>query len=138
MSVCLFVRLSVCSSVCLSVCQPVCPSVCPYPEKRNHFSFVNISPTLVIDTSMERSSRVLQHRNSNFLSKKFEIEFLLSTSGMHRRPFEDRHLVYEAYQQLANENIKKNTSVQNFFIFFIQLSLFFYFEYQKRNLFQNS
>ena len=27
----------------------------------NHHSFVNISPTLVIDTSMERSSRVLQH-----------------------------------------------------------------------------
>ena len=27
----------------------------------NHLSFVNISPTLVIDTSMERSSRVLQH-----------------------------------------------------------------------------
>ena len=36
-------------------------SVCPYPEKRNHHSFVNISPTLVIDASMERSSRVLQH-----------------------------------------------------------------------------
>ena len=29
----------------------------------NHLSFVNISPILVIDTSMERSSRVLQHRN---------------------------------------------------------------------------
>ena len=29
----------------------------------NHLSFVNISPTLVIDTSMERSSRVLQHEN---------------------------------------------------------------------------
>ena len=38
-------------------------SVCPYPEKRNHPGFVNISPTLVIDTSMERSSRVLQHGN---------------------------------------------------------------------------
>ena len=40
--------------------------VCPYPEKRNHSSFVNISPTLVIDMSMERSSallRVLPHRN---------------------------------------------------------------------------
>ena len=55
-------------------------SVCPYPEKKNHPGFVNISPTidlislwlliaypasgvvygptLVIDTSMERSSRV--------------------------------------------------------------------------------
>ena len=39
------------------------PSVCLYPEKRNHLIFINISPTLVIDTSMERSSRVLQHGN---------------------------------------------------------------------------
>ena len=38
-------------------------SVCPYPERRNRTGFVNISPTLVIDTSMERSSRVLQHGN---------------------------------------------------------------------------
>ena len=42
-------------------------SVCPYPEKTNHHSFVNISPTLVIDTSMERSSRVLQHENPKIL-----------------------------------------------------------------------
>ena len=51
-------------------------SVCPYPEKRNHLSFVNISPTLVIDTSMERSSRVLHHgnpKNVNFF-KKLEID----------------------------------------------------------------
>ena len=43
----------------------------------NHLSFVNISPTLVIDTSMERSSRVLQHGNPKiwFFFKKFEIEF---------------------------------------------------------------
>ena len=38
-------------------------SVRPYPEKRNHPSFVNNSPTLVIDTSMERSSRILHHGN---------------------------------------------------------------------------
>ena len=30
---------------------------------RNHPSFVNMSPTLVIDASLERSSRVLQHGN---------------------------------------------------------------------------
>ena len=56
----------------------VCPSVCPHPEKRNHPSFVNMSPTLVIDRSMERSSRVLQHGNQKiwfFFTKKFEIEF---------------------------------------------------------------
>ena len=49
----------------------------PYPEKKNHLSFVNISPTLVIDTSMEKSSRVLgtawKPRNE-FFSKKFEID----------------------------------------------------------------
>ena len=53
--------VSVCLSVCPSVCLSVCLSICPYPEKRNHHSFVNISPTLAIDTSMERSSRILQH-----------------------------------------------------------------------------
>ena len=49
-----------------------------FPKSWNHLSFVNISPTLVIDTSMERSSRVLQHGNQKnwfFFSKKFEIEF---------------------------------------------------------------
>ena len=50
----------------VSVSPSVCPSICPYPEKRNHHSFVNISPTLVIDTSMERSSRVLHHGNQKF------------------------------------------------------------------------
>ena len=55
-------------------------SVCPYPEKKNNPSFVNISPTLVIDTSMERSSRVLgtAWKPQNlifFFSKKSEIEF---------------------------------------------------------------
>ena len=53
---------------------------CPYPEKRNHHGFVNISPTLVIDTSMERSSRVLQLENVKILFYfilKFEIKFWL-------------------------------------------------------------
>ena len=36
---------------------------CPYPEKRNRHGFADISPTLIIDTSMERSSQVLQHEN---------------------------------------------------------------------------
>ena len=36
------------------------------PKSWNHPTFVNISPTVVIDTSMERSSRVLQHGNINF------------------------------------------------------------------------
>ena len=42
----------------------------------NHLSFVNISPTLVIDTSMEWSSRVLHHGNPKMWKffKKFEID----------------------------------------------------------------
>ena len=47
-------------------------SVCPYPEKRYHHSFVNMSPTLVIDTSMERFSRVLQHGNPKIWRKKLK------------------------------------------------------------------
>ena len=63
----------------------VCPSVCLHPEKRYHHSFVNISPTLVIDTSMERSSRVLHHGKTIFFfqkSSKFEF-WLLAKSWNH-------------------------------------------------------
>ena len=68
-----------CVSACFHVRIPKpCLSVCPHPEKWYHHSFVNISPTLAIDTSMERSSRVLHHGNPNFFffffqkSSKFE------------------------------------------------------------------
>ena len=47
------------------------PSVCTLREE------INISPTLVIDTSTERSSRELQHRNQKkmifFLSLKLNL-----------------------------------------------------------------
>ena len=49
----------------------------------SHLSFVNISPTLVIDTSMERSSRVLHHGN---LKIRFFFKFgfwLLTKSWNH-------------------------------------------------------
>ena len=48
----------------------------PYPKKRNHFGFIYISPTLLIDTSMERSSQVLQHGDPKLyiFSKKFKID----------------------------------------------------------------
>ena len=84
------VCLSVCLSVRLSVCLSVCPSVCPYPEKRNHHSFVNISPTLVIDTSMERSSRVLHHGNPKigfFFQKSSKFEFWLLTKSWNHLSF---------------------------------------------------
>ena len=48
------------------------------PKSRNHLNFVNISPTLVIDTSMKRSSRVLQHDIPKiwfFLKKKSKLNF---------------------------------------------------------------
>ena len=74
-------------SVCLSVRPSVRPSVCPHPEKRNPLSFVNISPTLVIYASMERSSRVLHYGNPKIWKKfqkssKFEI-WLLTKSWNH-------------------------------------------------------
>ena len=51
-------------------------SVCSYSEERNCPGFVNISLTEVIDTWMERSSRVLHHRNPEMWKffKKFEID----------------------------------------------------------------
>ena len=72
---------------CLSVRPSVRLSVCPHPEKRNPLSFVNISPTLVIDTSMERFSRVLHNGNQKIWiffqkSSKFKI-WLLAKSWNH-------------------------------------------------------
>ena len=48
------------------------------PKSLNHLNFINISPTLVIDTSVERSSRVLHHGNPKiwfFLKKKLKLNF---------------------------------------------------------------
>ena len=59
--------------------------ICLLTKSWNHLSFVNISPTLVIGTSMERFSRVLQHGNPKiwfFFSKKFEF-WLLTKSWNH-------------------------------------------------------
>ena len=64
--------------------------VCPYPEKRNHPGFVNISPTLVIDTSIERSSRVLHHGNPKiwiFFQKSSKFEFWLSMNSWNHHSF---------------------------------------------------
>ena len=87
-----------CVPTCFHVRIPKpCLSVCPHPEKRYHHSFVNISPTLVVDTSMERSSRVLHHwnpkiwffffkkvRNSNFdFCRRAEITLASSISVLH-------------------------------------------------------
>ena len=50
------------------------------PRKRNHPGFVNISPTLVIDTSMEKvfkSTTTLKPKKQIFFPKMFEFEFCL-------------------------------------------------------------
>ena len=57
----------------------------------NHLSFVNISPTLVIDTSMEKSSRVLHHGNPKiwffFFQKSSKFEFWLLTKSWNHLSF---------------------------------------------------
>ena len=68
-----------------------CLSVCPHPEKRYH-SFDNISPTLVIDTSMERSSRVLHHGNPKiwiffFFQKSLKFKICLLTKSWNHLTF---------------------------------------------------
>ena len=49
-------------------------SVCPYNEKINHHSFVNISPTLVIDTSIALQVLVVHH-GSNISTCSRRISF---------------------------------------------------------------
>ena len=56
----------------------------------NHLSFVNISPTLLIDTSMERSSRVIHHGNPKIWSlfqKSSKFEFRLLTKSWNQLTF---------------------------------------------------
>ena len=56
----------------------------------NHLSFVNISPTLVIDTSIERSSRIVQHGNPKiwfFFQKSSKFEFWLLTKSWNHLSF---------------------------------------------------
>ena len=67
-----------CVPTCFHMRIPKTVSICPHPEKRNHHSFVNISPTLVIDASMGRSLRVLQHGNPKiwiFYQKSLKFDF---------------------------------------------------------------
>ena len=67
-----------CRPVSIIMIPKLCLSVCPFPRIRNPHSFVNISPALVIDTSMERSSRVIQHgnpKNLYFFQRKLKLNF---------------------------------------------------------------
>ena len=70
-------------------CLSVRLSICLYSEKRNYPGFVNISRTLVIDTSMERSSRVIQHGNPKIKKKlkSSKFEFWLVTKSWNHLSF---------------------------------------------------
>ena len=64
--------------------------ICLLTKSWNHLSFVNISPTLVIDTSMKRFSWVLHHGNSKigfFFQKSLKFEFWLLTKSWNHRIF---------------------------------------------------
>ena len=64
--------------------------ICLSMKSWNHLSFVNISPTLVIDTSMERSSWVLRHGNPKiwfFFQKSSKFEFWLLTKNWNHLSF---------------------------------------------------
>ena len=71
---------------------------CPYPERRNRSGFVDISPKLVTDTSMERSSWVLQHgnRKCDFIFKKV-LNWILSVPRV-SIPREKKSLCLRQYQ----------------------------------------
>ena len=65
--------------------------ICLLTKSWNHLSFVNISPTLVIDTSMKRFSRVLHHGNPKigffFFQKSSKFEFWLLTKSWNHLSF---------------------------------------------------
>ena len=86
----------------------------------NHLSFVNISKTLVIDTSMERSPRVLQHGNPNFFSsKKFEIEFWLVLKSWNYLSFVNiSHTLVIDIHQWKGFHQYYSMETQKFWIFF--------------------
>ena len=98
-------------------------SICPYPEKRNHHSFVNISPTLVIDTSMERSSRVLRHGNPKigfFFQKSSKFEFWLLTKSWNHLSFVNISptLVIDTSMERSSRVVQHGNPKIWFFFFF--------------------
>ena len=110
-------------------------SVCPHPEKRNHHSFVNISPTLVIDTSMERSSRVLQHGNQKiwfFFSKKFEIEFDLYFDLCWRAEIIQVGLNMHLYVDIGDASSSLWGSTSSLFIIKMLLNIYIYYLWHYR------
>ena len=93
----------------------------------NNLSFVNISPTLVIDTSMERSSRVLQHGNPKiwfFFQKSSKFEFWLLTKSWNNLSFVNISptLVIDTSMEKSSQVLQSETLI--FFFFFFKSSKF--------------
>ena len=91
----------------------VCPSVYT-PRNENLPGFVNICPTLVIDTSMERSSRVLQHGNRKiwFFSKKIRLSSKLNFDLCQRAEVIREGLNMHLYDDIgdASSSLRGSTS----------------------------
>ena len=121
----LWVEIFVCRHVSIRGFQN---RVCLHPDKRYHHSFVNISPTLVIDASMERSSRALQHGIQKiwfFFSKKFEIEFDLYFDLCQRAEIIQVGLNMHLYDDIGDALSPlwgSTSSINNLDIFFSSLS----------------
>ena len=87
----------------------------------NHLSFVNISPTLVNDTSIERSSRVLQHGNPKIwfiLQKSSKFEFWLLTNSWNHLSFVNisRALVIDTSMERSSR-VLQHGNIKNWFFF---------------------
>ena len=128
-----------CVPTCFHVKIPKpCLSICPYPEKRNHPGFVNISSTVVIDTSMERSSRVLQHWNKKkieLFSKKFEIKFWLVPKSWNHLNFVNISptLVIDTWMERTSRVLQhKNPKIWFFFQNNLKLNFPLYFDLCQR------
>ena len=113
----------------VSVRLSVCLSICPYPEKRNHHSFVNISPTLVIDTSMERSSQVLHDAKPKiwfFFQKNSKFEFWLVLKSWNNLSFVNISptLVIDTSMERSSRELHDANPKIWFFFFFQKSSKF--------------
>ena len=112
----------------------VCPSVCPYHEKRNHPSFVNVSPTLVIDTSMERPSRVLatpwKPKNVNFLKKVGnQLNWILSVPRVSIRREKKSPWLCQYQSYISNWHVNRKV-----FKYYNMGTIFFFQKSSKLNL----
>ena len=97
-----------------------CLSVHTSKKKNHHTGFVNISPTLVIDTSMERSSRVLQHGNPKFWFFFSKVRnWILSVSREKKSPWLRQYQSYISYRDINGKVFTSTTAwkLKNEFFF---------------------